>query len=529
MGAPRLVVVLGVLATSCASITSGSDPVSTGATTPETAPADVSPGDVTTTVQPELPAEFIGPPIRLVFVGDVMLGRGVAPVVTGDPSSVFEHLRPALVGADLAFGNLESPLTDRRHLTGEFALEADPAAARLLAGAGFDVLNVANNHATDGRPDTVLDTTSALAAAGLASVGGGPSNEAAQEPLVVNVGGVTVGVVAFDNAGGRPATGATAGVNPWDLETAEAIVTELRTEVDIMVVGLHGGVEYLTRPDPALAHVAELLAEWGADVVWGHGAHVAYPVVTFDGDDRTSVVAPGLGNALFDQQMPRARAGTVLEVLVRGDGVAAMRTGRLAIEAGRSSFEAWDDPSGDAVALDGDWWTPVGAWSPSEPPPQEWGASPLRDDADETARSVGDVTGTGERNIVLASRRPARHEPAHDALPRIDWFDAEGRTAHLGVYTAEGRLRWGSALMLQPVDAVVVCDGSMALGFTTMSDPTIRSGGAWFWDGFGFRTAPLLPGATTPTCADIDHDGRADPVLTDRRPADASAVSATND
>ncbi len=511
--------IFGLLASSCASPASGRHDMETEARGPVPASTVVSSTSSISVPLPEAPVRPVAAPIRLAFVGDVMLGRGVAPVVTGDPSSIFEHLRPAIAGADVAFANLESPLTDRPHLAGEFALEADPASAWLLAGAGFDVAGVANNHATDGGPDTVIDTLAALASAGLVGVGGGRTAGAAAEPLVLDVGGVTIGVVAFDNAGGGPATATTAGVNAWNVDAARAIVTELRRTVDIVVVGLHGGVEYLPRPDPALAHAVDLLAEWGADVVWGHGAHVVYPVTTSESGGRTSVVAPGLGNALFDQRMPRTRVGSVLEVLADHDGVMAMRTGRIEIDAGRSTFVGWDDPLGDAVALDADWWAPVRPWSPAERSAQSWGDNPLPAGADEVARSIGDVTGTGVTDIVLASRRPAGAEPAHDALPDVDWFDAQGRTAHIGVYTGEGRLRWGAALMFQPVDAISVCDGSMALGFTTMGDPAIGSGGAWFWDGFGFRTAPVLPGAANPTCADIDHDGRADPVLADRQTA----------
>ena len=145
-------------------------------------------------------------PVRLAFVGDVMLGRSVAPIVVADPGSVFERLRPVLVGADVAFGNLESPLTRRPHLVGEYALEADPEAARLLAGAGFDVLGVANNHASDAGPDTVLDTLSALDEVGLAGVGGGLDSAVAGAPLVLDVAGVSVGVLAFDLSGGASAT-----------------------------------------------------------------------------------------------------------------------------------------------------------------------------------------------------------------------------------------------------------------------------------------------------------------------------------
>ena len=84
-------VVLCVLMAACAT---GTGEVQTTSTTPRwTAP-----------VEP-----LVQRVARLAFVGDLMLGRNVAPVVEGDPGSVFERLRPALVTADLAFGNLESP------------------------------------------------------------------------------------------------------------------------------------------------------------------------------------------------------------------------------------------------------------------------------------------------------------------------------------------------------------------------------------------------------------------------------------
>jgi poly-gamma-glutamate capsule biosynthesis protein CapA/YwtB (metallophosphatase superfamily) len=462
----------------------------------------------------------VSEPARLVFVGDVMLGRNVAPVVASDPASVFERLRPAVVAADLAFANLESPLTDRPHVTGEHALEADPAAAALLAGAGFDVVGLANNHATDAGPDTVLDSLTALDAAGLVGVGAGADADEATAPLVAEVGDVRVGVLAFDMSGGTAATPTAPGVARWDVDAAGAAVRRLRDDVDVVVVGLHGGIEYLTRPDPVLAHATELLVGWGTDVVWGHGAHVPYPVEVVDGPARPAVVAPGLGNALFDQRWPRTRAGAVLEVLVDRGGVIAMRTGRSVIDAGRVWFDGWDDPLGDAVALDAEWWTPVRGERADvdRGPTVGSGPDPLPAAYETVASATGDVTGTGEIDLVVSYRRPITPERTHALLAEVDWADDAGRSAHLAVYTADGRLRWGSALMPQPVGSVAVCDGSLALAFTTLDADAIVAGGAWSWDGFGFRTAVPLPGRTAAGCTDVDGDGRTEPILTGRRP-----------
>jgi hypothetical protein len=72
--------------------------------------------------------------------------------------------------------------------------------------------------------------------------------------------------------------------------------------------------------------------------------------------------------------------------------------------------------------------------------------------------------------------------------------------------------------MFQPVGSLAVCDGSLALGFTSLDDASIVAGGAWVWDGFGFRTAAVLSGPARPGCADVDGDGRSEPVLAERHP-----------
>ena len=126
------------------------------------------------------------------------------------------------------------------------------------------------------------------------------------------------------------------------------------------------------------------------------------------------------------------------------------------------------------------------------------------------------MTATGSADLVIAYRRDASGHPVHEAFANVDWVDDDGRSAHLGLYSGSGRLRWAAAIMLQPVGVVAACDGSLALGFTTLDDPDVIAGGAWFWDGFGFRTASMLPGPSLPSCADIDGDGRTEPILTDR-------------
>src|SRR3990172_4024649 len=90
-----------------------------------------------------------GAAVRLLFAGDVMLGRGVARVAASDPAGLFAGIRLEVASADLAVANLESPLTSQPHdpSSGPNALEAPAASAAQLARAGLDAVGVANNHA----------------------------------------------------------------------------------------------------------------------------------------------------------------------------------------------------------------------------------------------------------------------------------------------------------------------------------------------------------------------------------------------
>lgn len=501
--------VAGTWCVACSSTPDSSDPVSsTGVST--TAVAE------TTTPAAPPAAPPVAPPAataRIVLVGDVMLGRKVGQVVANDPASVFEGLRPVLAGADLALGNLESPLTDRAHLVGPNVLEADPHAAALLAGAGFAGMGIANNHAGDAGPLTVPDTIAALAANGLPAIGGGGDlAEAAARRIFVR-NGVRVAVLAFDLTGGGPPAGDGPGVARWDEAVARSSVEAARAAADIVIVGVHGGVEYLPRPDPVLRAVVADLTSWGVDVVWGTGAHVPYPVtVATDPRGKPSVQAPGLGNALFDQRIPGTETGTVLELLVDTNGVLASRTGNVSTML-RSSFAGWEPPGGDAVALDGEWWSPA-APLPSAPDADDSSVVPgLPAEASLVASSRGDIDGDGNPDTVASYRRPAKPRLLHEAFPDVDFVDAAGRTAHLGVFRDDGSLMWGAGTLLQPVAALTACDGAVALAFSGLDAPTITAGGAWRWRDFGFATAPVLAGPAIPGCVDLDGDGHTEPVL----------------
>jgi hypothetical protein len=462
------------------------------------------------------PARQAGAVVQLLFGGDVMLGRGVARASAGHPAALFAGLRLEVSSADLAAANLESPLTVRPHLAshGPNALEARPAAAFLLKKAGFDAMGVANNHAGDAGPATVTDTLAALSRAGMVAVGGGATAASAYAPRVFDLHGVRVALLAFDATAVGPRAGPTTpGVATWDPARARRAVLRARAVADVVAVGIQGGTEYVSETDPYVMRLARLVGSWGADVVWGQGAHVVQPIrvlpATHDG--RPTVVATSLGNLVFDQHIPGTRRGALLEVLAGADGARAYRVGSVRAAA-PVGFLGWRAPHGDAAAIAGEWWTLARPVAPAA----DAGLPSLAGFKGRVvAAAVGDPIGDGGRQLVVAFRSAFHPTNVSALVPRSTLVDRHGLAAHVGLYRPRDlRPLWVAGTLFRPVSVVAACDGAIAVAYTGLNDPAVLAAGAWRWAGFGFVSLPPLAGPGVPACADLD--GRLDPVVLER-------------
>ena len=90
--------------------------------------------------------------ITMIFVGDIMLDRGVEYMIQehNDWKWPFLKIADELRKADILFGNLESVISDKGTKVGSiYSFRAEPETIEGLTFAGFDVLSLANNHAFD--------------------------------------------------------------------------------------------------------------------------------------------------------------------------------------------------------------------------------------------------------------------------------------------------------------------------------------------------------------------------------------------
>jgi poly-gamma-glutamate capsule biosynthesis protein CapA/YwtB (metallophosphatase superfamily) len=235
--------------------------------------------------------------VRLALAGDVMLGRTVAEVL---PARGYGYpwgdVIPLLREAELFLVNLECALTrsTQRWHDGKFktfSFRAEPEAVETLRLARVDFACLANNHVADFGMDGLLETVRVLDEAGIAHAGAGANSDLAGAPAWLSAGGLRVGVVAFADHPEEWAARPTApGINYIPISTEAAVLRRIeaslnaaRQNADFVIFTIHWGPNMRARPTSEFRDFARAVVSAGADLFWGHSAHLVQGVEFRDG------------------------------------------------------------------------------------------------------------------------------------------------------------------------------------------------------------------------------------------------------
>ncbi|MBC6111768.1 CapA family protein [Pedobacter fastidiosus] len=240
--------------------------------------------------------------ISIVAAGDMMLGSAFPSKVNLPPDDAegsFKAVHSLLKG-DIVFGNLEGCFLNSGNSNkcnginpnNCFAFRMPERYAGIYKKAGFNVLSIANNHVGDfdskGRKNTarILDSLKIHYA--------GQVNKPFE---IFEKDSVKYAFCAFapnENT-----------VSIKNIDSAKALVAKLKTMADIVIVSFHGGgegarFEHVTRKTEIFYNenrgnvyaFAHAVIDAGADVVLGHGPHVARAVEVY----KNKFIAYSLGN-----------------------------------------------------------------------------------------------------------------------------------------------------------------------------------------------------------------------------------------
>lgn len=220
------------------------------------------------------------------------------PGDAADPKFPFRKIRSELARADVVFGNLECPLSERgRSVRGDCCYVASPEYAHAMAASNFKVISYSNNHCMDFGEVAFSDTIEALQHSGIQVVGAGRNYESARKPALLEINGARLAFLAYNLFGPDIvyATANESGVVPLNDLVVREDVERLVGNVDYIFASVHWGVEGEPRPSPSLVRFAHRLIDYGVDVIFGHHPHLPGSIEIY----KSKPIFYSLGNFIF--------------------------------------------------------------------------------------------------------------------------------------------------------------------------------------------------------------------------------------
>jgi len=240
--------------------------------------------------------------LSISAVGDIMMGTTYPEAILppDDGAGIFDNVKGNFSESDIVFGNLEGPLVDngksdkcRKNSRMCFAFATPTRYAKYLKDAGFNVLNIANNHSYDFGSEGIKSTVETLDALAIRSIAAGKVEH-------LDIKGKRVALVGFSFSSPSPYS-----VN--DITAAKQMVIDLKMSNDLVIISFHGGAEgkqylhlvnsneiFLGEDRGNVMAFSEAMIDSGADLVLGHGPHVLRAIELY----KKKLIVYSLGNFL---------------------------------------------------------------------------------------------------------------------------------------------------------------------------------------------------------------------------------------
>lgn len=277
----------------------------------------------------------------ITATGDIVLTKALDEVPV-DPR--FAALQRVLGASPCVMSSIELPFSDEGHPSDRLLnFRARPELVGELAAYNLRVATLANNHSSDYGWSALSDTRRRLRSAGVTPIGAGENIEDAQRPAVLDIGGRSVGILAWSCLLplGMAAGPDRPGISPIHVETEWVVngefqleepgvppvihtrvrdedlarvldsVRRLRESVDVLVVTLHWGFGFGSARAEYQRVLGHLLVDAGVDVVLGHHVHAPQGVEVYRG--KAIVYSPGN----FVAQQPRENVSAEIEAIYR--------------------------------------------------------------------------------------------------------------------------------------------------------------------------------------------------------------------
>ena len=202
-----------------------------------------------------LPLCAHGGELVISAVGDIMLAGKWAPLLREKGyDHPFGGVAAALADSDINLANLESPIASggREYTSKRFGFRAEQEVAKAVRKAGFNLVNLANNHSMDFGGGALAETMANLEAAGIAWIGAGEDLAEARKMALFNVKGKKIAFLGYSLT--QPVEFFAAQQRPGTAPGYEHIfvpdIAKARREADYVIVSFSLGQGGAQHPAP---------------------------------------------------------------------------------------------------------------------------------------------------------------------------------------------------------------------------------------------------------------------------------------
>lgn len=252
--------------------------------------------------------------IKVISAGDAMAHL---PQITSaynaksdsyDFHSVFAYINPLLHKYDLRIVNFETTCGGKPY-TGYPQFSAPDTLAYALKDAGFNFFVSANNHSVDRGKSGIVKTIDVFEKYNIDYTGTFKDLQQRDTvyPFIWEKDSIRIAILNYTyGTNGLPVPKPTI-VNLIDTIQIRKDIEIARTkQIDLVIVSMHWGAEYLREPDSYQRVMADFLLKQGVDIIIGSHPHVVQPIelksITYKGKPKKSLLIWSLGNFVSNQQ-----------------------------------------------------------------------------------------------------------------------------------------------------------------------------------------------------------------------------------
>ena len=237
---------------------------------------------------------------------------------------LYQNVKSFIESADIATINQEAPLaTDLEDPSGYPHFNTPKEVGQDLVDAGFDVINIGNNHMYDIGSQGALVTEQFFQNRGIPVVGFYRSDEDFHNIRIIEKNGIKIAFLSFVEMTNLDPDDPDLGycVSMEDRSLVKEQIEEAREQADIVVAHAHWGEEGTTELTDGQVEMAHLMVDWGVDIIFGNHPHVIQSLVTItrEEDSQLCPVIYSMGNFVSAQTHRNQIVSAMLAVKITRD------------------------------------------------------------------------------------------------------------------------------------------------------------------------------------------------------------------